>query len=737
MTGPESGAPSPITAPGEGAPAAQITSAEPVKTRRGGKRPAVPAPSAEPGTQPTEAPVVDPDLIAAMASLGQDTEQPAPAETSQELPAVEPPVGEPVVETQPTGVETPRTRGRGGRRARTSAAPAEPPSVEPVEIDPDLVAAMASLGEEPEATAAEPADAGEPAATEPEEAPASTTEPPTGGRGGLLGWAEKKLPNLFKPRPTPPVEPPIVTPAEPAGDEEDLAAVEEASAPPVEPAEPPVIQPEENPAVTPGEPAGGEEDRVDGEETPVATAEEPVVEPEPVISPTERSRRERIIEAISYRFENTRVFGKPLSELAFRGIGTRGIRWGARELAKGIVSWSGAAGAVGGGIAGTAVTGAFVGAIAGAAVEYVRQVDANLSVRALETNPNLTSRRDIFLQKLRETRQHREVFTQLDKGKLSRAAIFGAITGAGAGAIAEIPGVREFLNENVRRFMPNLSGVGQAASEAVKSAGTAGAVAGRAIGQIPGVEGLGETASGIGQAIGEKAGEVGRWTNIGGAGDAARETAAKAIATGEEIKAAAPESVVSKADFDTLQSQVDSLNTQLADSKAALDALRQSAQPPLTEYVPKADFANLQRDLAEVKTSLAAAREATSGVLPSAEQAAATARGVAEQAAAGATEATQAQLNEAFTTLNLSDNYALQGGDSVAGITEKLGKSLGLTNSQAWELGKRLAEENGVSSQYYGTAGNILDRSLPIGQVMNMQGVKGLALEMLKNKTKI
>lgn len=639
---------------------------------------------------------------------------------------------------------------RGGRHVKPSAQPVKKaPAEAPVEVDPELAAALASFGQEPAPgttptvppgeAPAEVTEPAEPPTVDPDfigvEEPPVSTEVPTSSSGGLLGWAGKRL-ATFSRRRTQPAEPPIAD--EPASAEGGQPAVGEAST--EAPAEPPA--PTETPQVTPGEPAGVEEDQAT--ETVASQAESPIEPLQPADRETiEATRREGIIDRIARRLENIRVFGRSLPEHAFRGIGLGGVRWGAKELAKGIVSWSGVAGAVGGGVAGTALTGAFVGAFTGAAVEYIRQVNTNLSTR-VEATPGLNSRKAIFLQKLKEAR-HGEVYTQnIDRGKVAKAAMFGALMGAGAGAIADIPVVREFLNEHVRRFLPNFGGVGQAASEAVKSVGSAASAAGRTIGQIPGAEGLGEAAGAAGRTVGdlagavgrtggdighaveEMAGEVGRLVNIGGAQDATKEVAA----TGE-----APPALATEASTEAPTAVAEPAEAIATPPGTGAEPV--TAQPALTDYVPRADFDNLQRQLDDAKAALAAARGVTSGVLPSTEQAAVAIGSAAEQAAATATEAAQNQLSEAFAKLELGDNYALHPGDSVAGITEKLGKSLGLTNAQAWELGRRLAVGNGVTSQYYGTTGNVLDRNLPIGKVMNMQGVKSLALEMLKDKNKL
>ncbi len=732
--GPEQG--SVTSTAGEGAPAAPIADGKPLGRRgRAAQRAA-----AEPAAP------VNPLLEAALASLEEPT--PAPAAAA-------------VVEPTAAGAAGPERKRRGGKR-KVSATVEDNPAGDP-ELE-EVLAAMRRSRSAPESPAAEPAEAAQPVEIDPavsavidslgattngkasaEPAAEPAAEAPARGIGGSL-WDFARELNPLKRRPAQPAEAPQVTSEEPAITAEPADAAEP------EPAEEAAgIQPEETPAVTAEGPQAVE--------TPAA--EEPIVVDEsanePVVSPwrtsAERSRRERITETIAQQIENLQVLGKRLPELAFRGIGLGGIRWGARELAKGIVSWSGAAGAVGGGIAGTALTGAFVGALAGAAVEYVRQVDANLSKIVSAETPDLTSRKAIFLQKLRQTREHREVFTQVDAGKLGKAALFGAITGAGAGAIADIPEVREFLSEeNVRRFLPNLGGIGQTATEAVRSAGTFAGNAGNVISQLPGAETVsamadtgirtvGDVAGGVAKTGGdivhageEMAGEAGRWANnMRGAVNTSTEAAQQATAVAGEA-AKASEGVVSQADFDALKDQLETQRTAYNTLQNQLDALKQTVQPPLTEYVPKADFDNLQQQLTDTKSALATARGATTGVLPSAEQAAAAAHTAAEQAAARATEAAQNQVNEAFANLKLGENYALQSGDSVAGITEKLGKSLGLTPQQSWELGKRLAQEHGIGSQYYGTTGAIPDRLIPTGKVLNMQGVKALASEFLKKK---
>ncbi len=742
------------------------------RTGRGSKRPTGPAapvesPVVEPPIQPDRALAAigeessrsseeDPELITVLEDMRRNRVESAPAVPSAEVSPA--PEATTTAELPTNGETTRRKQAKRQSKGRGGAKPAGSDI-------PSFEEAAASLGEG--TVTPQPADGGEAGTIEAaavDETPAPPTgEPPVPTEAPRTKWAERLLReienrNPFKRPPSQPTQAPQVnaeeegstttlseqsptgdeTIPEPGGPEEATAAAEEIPA---------AAQTEESA----GELTGAREDQDTGGEITAPPTEEPTAineaTREPVPSPLERSRRERIIETIAQRLENTRVFGKPLPELAFRGIGLGGIRWGAKELAKGIVSWSGLAGAVGGGVTGTVVAGGFVGAVAGAAVEYIRQVDANLSARVKESSPDLTSRKAIFLQKLKESSRTREVFTQVDKGKLGRAALFGAITGAGAGALMEVVGVndplgvKKFLSENAKGFIPNLGGLGEAATEAVKNVGAAGAVASQSIGQIPGAEQLGEAAGavgkkvgditgGIGQAIGEKAGEIGRWANIGGAVDASQEATQQAAASAAEAAKAQAENVISQADFDALKSQLEDQRIAYNALKTQFDTLQQTVRAPsLTEYVPRADFDNIQQQLADAKSALAAG-----GVLSPADQAAAATKAAAEQAAARAAEAAQNQVTEAFTNLHLDENYALQSGDSVAGITEKLGRSLGLNNQQAWELGRKLAEENGITSQYYGTTGTVLDRQLPVGKVMNMQGVKTLASEFLKKK---
>lgn len=115
------------------------------------------------------------------------------------------------------------------------------------------------------------------------------------------------------------------------------------------------------------------------------------------------------------------------------------LRFGEKELVKGLVSTSGLVGLVGGGFAGTMIAGAFVGAASGVTVEYIKQVSSNLDKRVeckQEADLALAEGGKSILRKMRELR-HAEVLKPNDYRKIAKAAVFGAGAGALGGLFIE------------------------------------------------------------------------------------------------------------------------------------------------------------------------------------------------------------------------------------------------------------------------------------------------------------
>lgn len=208
---------------------------------------------------------------------------------------------------------------------------------------------------------------------------------------------------------------------------------------------------------------------------------------------------EALIGSMGHALENKRAFGKSIAEFALHGAATRGLSMGSKELARSVLVWSGAAGAIGGGLTGTVFAGAFVGAMSGALVEYARQVNKNLD-REAAADPSIAGQRAAFALKFKEF-HHIRVLKPNDTRRIIEGGVFGAIAGAGAGALIENEELAALL-----RKIPGVSGIGDAIGKV-----------GETIGNIPGVRGAGgavrETAGGIKDAGINTAGDV--WNEAG------------------------------------------------------------------------------------------------------------------------------------------------------------------------------------------------------------------------------
>lgn len=176
---------------------------------------------------------------------------------------------------------------------------------------------------------------------------------------------------------------------------------------------------------------------------------------------------------------------------------------GSRELAKGIVSYSGLAGAIGGGVTGTVVAGAFVGAMSGALVEYARQVNRNID-REAAADPSVAGRRAAFLLKFKELR-HTEVLKPTDLKKIRNAAIFGMLAGTGASALMEHTQIGELIRDRFSGNVPGLEGIKNIASGTKDMVGGVFGGAGNLAG---GAKDLG---GGVWHGAGELAGNAKDW----------------------------------------------------------------------------------------------------------------------------------------------------------------------------------------------------------------------------------
>lgn len=183
-------------------------------------------------------------------------------------------------------------------------------------------------------------------------------------------------------------------------------------------------------------------------------------------------------------------------------------------------------------------------------MEYVRQVNKNLDQRLsdqqkaefAEVEPGQFGRKEVFLRKMKELR-HREVLKPNDYRKLGRAALFGAIAGAGAGLLVEhIPQLSEFakgIRDNLGDLGSITSGVkdiaGNIPGGVGDTLGAAGRTAGDVLGganQLPGLEGvkgiaggakdtIGNIAGGAAQTAGDTIGQASHLPGVEGVGDIA------------------------------------------------------------------------------------------------------------------------------------------------------------------------------------------------------------------------
>ncbi|MBI2019229.1 hypothetical protein HYS95_00990 [Candidatus Daviesbacteria bacterium] len=204
--------------------------------------------------------------------------------------------------------------------------------------------------------------------------------------------------------------------------------------------------------------------------------------------------------------KNVPAFGKSIAGFATGKIGEVGAGMASRELAKGVLAWTATTAGIGTGITGTWVGGAFVGAMGGAMIEWGRQINQNLK----ESDPSIAGRRAAFLLKFKELR-HAGVLKPRDLKKIRNAAIFGAIAGAGAGALVQfVPEIAQFVGEHSGFLTGTGDTAGAAAGTTADALGGVGGSIGNAAGGIG--EGIGGVWSGTGEAIGGIAGGAGEMT---------------------------------------------------------------------------------------------------------------------------------------------------------------------------------------------------------------------------------
>lgn len=164
-------------------------------------------------------------------------------------------------------------------------------------------------------------------------------------------------------------------------------------------------------------------------------------------SPAETpSRGEVLLNRMGHVLKNAWAFRRPVTDFALHAGANVILGMGPKELAKSIAIWSGV-GAAFGGAAGTIATGAFVGAIGGALTEYARQIGGNLDRKA-EADPSLDGRKAKFLLKFKGLGD-KETFRATNLKKIRNAAIFGAIAGAGAGALMEHTAIGGLIKERI------------------------------------------------------------------------------------------------------------------------------------------------------------------------------------------------------------------------------------------------------------------------------------------------
>lgn len=288
------------------------------------------------------------------------------------------------------------------------------------------------------------------------------------------------------------------------------------------------------------------------------------------------------------------ALGSAAAEFVVRKTSVTGLRWGVREATKGVLLTSGIVGLIGGGIVGTAASGAIVGGVSAAAVDYVRQVNANLDKRSeavkaaetLEVHP-ADGRKSAFLAKI-EGLRYKEAYAA-DFSRLGKAVVVGAVMGAGAGEAASLikdhgTDIASFAwdhgGQNISEWA---DGVRQRFGETVEAAKKlrdkdAPDTLGRGIAFVVGyAHGVGGRIGDMEQQARQIADNFRHWTNLD--------------------KGNPPAGYVSQTEYDTLTQQNQDLSGQVESSRQQLETLTEQ------NHDLKSRLDDLNRQLAEAHSS--------------------------------------------------------------------------------------------------------------------------------------
>lgn len=472
-----------------------------------------------------------------------------------------------------------------------------------------------------------------------------------------------------------------------------------------------------------------------------------------------KSKVEALINRMGQVLENKKAFGKSVADFALHGTATRGLSIGSKELAKGIVSWGGLAGAVGGGVTGTVVAGAFVGAVSGALVEYARQVNKNLDRKA-EADPSLAGRRTACFLKFKGL-PNKEVLTSIEWKEVRNKAVFGLIAGAGAGALVEyIPEISEFIKNipgvsgirDMARDIPGAEGMGQAFQTTEQKIGeVAGAVgqtggnllggAGEMARNIPGVSGTGDLAGAAGRTTGDVLGGAkdmaGNIPGVKGVGDfaggvgemtdqyvpgvkGAKEIAGRTLGLGDTYESG---QVAAQGTDQAAQAVAEGTGQVAEQAAQSADQAAQEATAPSEGLVRQADFDNLKDQFEVQAQQLDEAKKEIAELQRQMEE--------TKQVIAAAKTATP-------SLDSLGSSISLQAGSNPWEVSTGILKQMGVANptpAQIMQLDTVLCQENNVGVPAWGIKGTIDARNLPIGFNLNLTDtVKKTALEIASKK---
>lgn len=470
----------------------------------------------------------------------------------------------------------------------------------------------------------------------------------------------------------------------------------------------------------------------------------------------------------------TRVFGRSIADFALRRGAIGALRYGTRELAKGIFSWSGAAAAVGGGVTGTMAVGAFAGAVAATVVEYARQIKNNLDQRISEqeADPELLTRKQIFLRR-GEGLLHKEAY-KADFRKLGKAALFGAVVGAGAGALVEhIPQIAEFIREHAESLRPVASGAGEMMGAAGRTIGGTAGDFGHGIGEAAGA--AGRTTGDILSGARDLAGHISNpeYPDLGGipqvttevaesAGQAAQEAVDNTSALAAAAKAAKEQAVSAlTSNHEFLERTAAAVGEQLDQSNLAVDeAIRAAGMDP-TALSAEA-YENIRMSVQHKMEGLA--NEAFNHAASSADNLdpshlAEIAKqghyafvdslngadthqqllGVASKALTEHMTAVEQAIAHAQSALdNFGDSIPLPAGSNPWEVSAGILKQMGVVDpspEQIMQLNKIICQESGINVPEWGIPGTIDAHKLPVGFNINLTDtVKKIALGIASKK---